>query len=115
MWARVSEIVLGAWLLLSHFMFVKHHWLDLPSAFLILLFAGFSFFEKLNKMHLLQVLPAALLLYASFSYPTPVLPLFMQNYILVALTLFIFCIIPSNASDHPRPWKRFIESHSKEE
>lgn len=112
MWARISEIVLGAWLLFSHFIFEDSHYLDIPCALLVCFFAGISYVEKLNKMHLLQIIPITLLLYAGFSYPTPLLPIFMQNYILIALTLSIFCIIPSNASDHPKPWKKFLQKNS---
>ncbi len=109
MWARISEIILGLWLLTSHFIFSTNTWVDIGSALLILLFAGLSYIDRLNKIHLSQVLPAGLLLYAAYIYPTPWLPIFMQNYIIIALCLLMFCIIPSNASDHPRPWKKFLQ------
>lgn len=108
MWARISELILGLWLILSHFLFITNDWKDLSSAILILLFASLSYIEKLNKMHLLQVLPAGWLLYIGYSYPTYILPFSIQNYILTALTLLMFAIIPSHASDHPRPWKKFL-------
>lgn len=110
MWARICELILGVWLILSYFIFSIS---SITAAFFILLFAALSFIDKLGKTHLLQALPAAYLLYAAYSYPTPLLPFGLQNYILIAFSLLMFAIIPSHASDHPRPWKRFLR-RSKE-
>jgi hypothetical protein len=55
--------------------------------------------------------PAAWLLYISFTYPTPWLPFGLQNHILSALLLLTFAIIPSRSSDHPRPWRKFLEKN----
>jgi hypothetical protein len=112
MWARIVELLLGGWLLASPFLFSIPLFDDWLAALLVLLFAGLSFFESLNKMHLLQVVPAGWLIYLSFSYPTPYLPFYLQNDLLVALSLFLFAVIPSNASDHPRPWRNFLKRHS---
>lgn len=114
MWARISEIVLGIWLIASYFLFATGSWHDLSNAFLIILFASLSYKEKLNKMHLLQVLPASWLLLLSYTYPTHLLPFGYQNYILVGLTLLMFAVIPSNASDHPRPWKEFLKKRNQQ-
>ena len=105
MWARICECVLGIWLILSYFIFSIG---SIGAALFIFLFAALSFIDKLNKMHLLQVFPAAYLLYTAYSYPTPFLPFGLQNYIFIALFLLMFAIIPSHASDHPRPWKWFL-------
>jgi hypothetical protein len=112
MWARISEIICGLWLIGSRF-FLSYG--DMPlneSDFIIpaltLLFAALSYVGPLNKMHLFQVIPAGWLLYISYSYPTPWLPFGLQNHILVALLLLTFALIPSKASDHPRPWKKFL-------
>ena len=111
MWARIIEFILAAWLLASRFLLpygnLPLNASDFAIPFLIILFAALSFFESWNKMHLLQVIPAGWLLYISYSYPTPWLPFGLQNHISVALFLLLFAIIPSHASDHPRPWKRF--------
>jgi len=111
MWARIAEWVLGTWLILSHFLFSTQNTSDLVAAFFILLLATLSFFNKLNKMHLLEVFPAGWLFYIGYSFPTPWLPFSMQNYILTALSILMFSVIPSNASDHPRPWKRFFKPY----
>lgn len=103
MWARIAEILLGLWLIASYFLFSTN---ALIAAFFILLFATLSYIDKLNKMHLLQILPAAGLLYVGYTSN-------LQNEILVALSLLMFAIIPSNASDHPRPWKRFLQKEHK--
>lgn len=113
MWARYSEIILSIWLLSSHFIFSTKMWEDLVLTLFILIFSLLSFYDKLNKMHLLQIIPAGWLLILSYSYPTPWLPFYYQNYILIALSLLVFAIIPSNASDHPRPWKKFLNDQSE--
>lgn len=107
MWARISELILGVWLLLSHCIFSTGIWDDIAIAMIILLLASLSYIDKLNKMHLLQALPAGWLLYLGYSYPTSVLPFGFQNFILTALTLLMFALVPSHASDHPRPWKNY--------
>jgi hypothetical protein len=112
MWARIAEFILAAWLLLSPFVLNSPIFNDWLTALFIILFASLSFIDKLNKMHLFQVLPASWLLYTAYSYPTPILPFYMQNDLLVALTLLVFAIIPSHVSDHPRPWKEFLKHHS---
>jgi len=113
MWARICEMILGLWLIVSYFIFPTGSLHDLCAAILILLFAALSYIPSLNKIHLLQVLPAAYLLSLGYSYPTPILPFGLQNYILIALTLLMFALIPSNASDHPRPWKKFLKERQK--
>ncbi len=106
-------MILGIWLGISHFIFSTQTWSDLAIAFSILFFAMLSYIKILNKFHLLQVIPAGVLLYWGYSYPSPWLPFFMQNYLIVALCLLMFAIIPSHASDHPRPWQRFLETVHK--
>lgn len=111
MWARIAEFIIAIWLIVSRFILpygeLKFDFADFGIPFLIIFFAALSYFGWLNKMHLLQVIPALWLLEISFTYPTPWLPFGLQNHILVALTLLTFAIIPSRASEPPRPWKRF--------
>lgn len=119
MWARIGEIILAVWLLISRFIFsygdLRLDWGDFAAPFSIILFAALSYIERLNKMHLLQVLPALWLLYVAFTYPTPWLPFGLQNHILTALFLLMFAIIPSRALEPPRPWRKFLNgSHSKD-
>lgn len=115
MWARISEILLGIWLFIAHFVFKVQGSFDLWWAFFICLIGLLSYIPKLNKLHLLQLIPTGALLYVSYTYPTHILPFFMQNYILVGLSLLMFCIIPSHASDHPRPWQEFLDKHQDKE
>lgn len=110
MWARVSEIILGIWLFVSHFLFMTSI-MDIVAAVLILAFSGLSFISNLNKMHLLQVIPVGYLLYAGYS--APCISASVQNDILVALFLLLFCIIPSQATKPPRAWRRQIRSTHK--
>jgi hypothetical protein len=113
MWARVFEIILGIWLSISHFIFSIKGVNDFIATFFIFIFAILSYSDRLNKMHLLQVIPAGWLLYTAYTYPTPFLPFGIQNHILVALTLLMFAVIPSKASDPPRPWKRFLNPEER--
>lgn len=109
MWARIIELSIATWLIVSRFLFsygdLAWNWTDMAIPALVILCASLSFLESLNKMHLLQVLPAFWLLYISYSYPTPWLPFGLQNHILVALLLVTFAIIPCRASEPPRPWR----------
>ncbi len=109
-WARLSEIFIGIALLLSRQLFSATDWIGVLSGAITILFALLSYRESLNKMHLLQVLPIGLLFYTGYTYPTFQLPLFLQLYILIALLLLMFAIIPSHASEPPRPWKKFLKN-----
>lgn len=117
MWARISEICLAIWLFISRWIFsygtLSLGIEDFLIPAMILLFAALSYIEKLNKMHLLQVIPALWLLWISYTYPTPWLPFGLQNHILTALFVLMLAIIPSHASDHPRPWKKFLKSRDR--
>lgn len=115
MWARICEIILAVWLVISYFAFEYHSVEGVICAVLILIFALLSYIDKLNKMHLCQIIPTGWLIYLGFVYPTPWIPMGLQNYIVVAVLLLMFTIIPSNASDHPRPWKRFLKKLEDEE
>lgn len=56
-------------------------------------------------MHLCHIIPAGILFYMGYSYPTHWLPMGLQNYIVTALLLLIFTIVPSHASDPPKSWR----------
>ncbi len=105
MWARIGEIILGIWLILSFFIFDDRHPSSFIAAGLIFLFALLSYSKHLSKMHLCHIIPIGLLFYVSYSYPTPWLPMGLQNYIVTALLLLIFTIVPSHASDSPESWR----------
>lgn len=106
MWARTIELLIALWMLISYF-FYSYAGNHLVITALIVIFAGLSFLEKLNKMHLLNVIPAFWLLAIAYTYPTPLLPFSYQSYILAALFLLLFAIIPSRASEPPLAWQRF--------
>jgi len=109
MWARIAELLFAVWLIVSRLIFSYDDipfWPDCLAAMAIVLFSLLSFIDRLNKMHLLQILPAAWLLYVSYTYPTPWLPSGLQNHIILGLLLLLFAIIPSRASEPPRPWKK---------
>lgn len=110
MWARYFEMGLAFWVCVSYWIFGTKNEGDFLIAAGIIIFAALSFIGKLNKMHLLQVIPAAWLFYEGFIYPEVPLPMELQNKVIIALSLLLFAVIPSRASEHPRPWQRFLEN-----
>lgn len=107
MWARIIELLIALWMLISYFLF-DYQWDHLPVAAAIGIFSLLSYIESLNKMHLFNVLPAFYLLYISYTYPTVPLPFSYQSYILCAFFLLLFAIIPSRASEPPRAWRNYL-------
>ena len=113
MWARISEMILGVWIAVSHWIFAYDTGLsNFGIAGLIWILAGVSFFPKWNKMHLLQLVPIGWMLYEGFIYPTPILPFALQNYVVTAFLLLMFAPLPSWAADHPIPWQKFLQDHN---
>ena len=113
MWARIFEQLIGLWLIASYFLFAKTSPEDWIIGTLVFVIASLCYVEKIGKLHLLQIGPVLWLLYLGYSYPTPWLPFSMQNDILVAFLLLMFCIIPSKASAPPKPWRVFLERMQK--
>lgn len=111
MWPRVSEIILGLWLILSPFAFgtPSHKWAswvaDLSAGILTILLALASLLTPLRKAHLAIFLVAIALM--GFGYiSSPVTPA-LQNDLLMGLLLMMFAIVPSEASIPPRTWREY--------
>jgi|SRR5688572_898587 len=111
MWPRVSEIVLGFWLVLSPFVFgtPAQEWAswvaDLSAGTITILLALASLLTPLRKAHLaIFVIAIALMGFGYISSPvTPAL----QNDLLMALLLMMFAIVPGEASIPPRTWREY--------
>ena len=111
MWARVVEMMLGAWLAASPFVF-RHPadqdawwWTDLGAAGAVVVFALASYWRPLQHAHLLTAGVGAWLIgfgYLGSPYPTPPA---LQNDIVVGLVLIVFAIVPNEASQPPRAWR----------
>lgn len=114
MWARVVEVMLGIWLLMSPFIFQHESgevvlWCnDLGGGFALITLALAACWHPLRFAHVGELLVAGWLLaysYLTFSYPhaDPAL----QNEFLVGLLIAMFAILPTESFVPPRPWRAF--------
>lgn len=111
MWARVSELMLGAWLVISLFVFRDTPHLeryvanDMICGSLAILFSVLCFWEPTRRAHLATfALGAWLALFGYFSADRPGPPA-AQNDLVVGLLLMIFAVVPTEASRPPIPWR----------
>jgi hypothetical protein len=112
MWARVVEVMLGVWLLLSPFIFrdtpaIGNYWsTDVTTGTAVILLSFLSFWRPLRSSHLATaVLAAWLILWAWFSAARPGPPA-AQNEIIIGLLLLMLALVPNEASLPPEPWRR---------
>lgn len=118
MWARVVEVMLGFWLIISPFLF-GHYPSDRPlwmndlicgSAVVLLAFLSFwslPFCRFLRYAHVLILGIAFWLIgfgYFGGGYPASA---GYQNDIFLGLTLLLLAIIPNEASQPPPSWRRY--------
>jgi hypothetical protein len=115
MWARVVEVMLGGWLLISPFVFRDTPGLeryvvnDVISGGFAILFALLCFWPRTSRAHLATlVLGAWLASYGYFLAPRPGPPA-AQNNIVVGLMLIVFAIVPTDAARPPGPWRKADE------
>ncbi len=112
MWARVVEIMLGFWLIVSRFVFrhdaaggsfLKN---DLLCGFAVMIPGFMSFRQKTYWAHFLILAVALwLIIYgSSMGYPSPPSA---RNQLVTALLLAIFAIIPNGMGELPGDWKKF--------
>lgn len=111
MWARVVELMLGAWLVISPFVFrgtpgVDDYFVnDLICGSLAGLFALLSFWRPTRRAHLATLaLGAWLALFGYFSADRPGPPA-AQNDLVIGLLLIVFAVVPTEASRPPIPWR----------
>jgi hypothetical protein len=110
MWARVFEIALGLWLVISPFIFMHGPeatslWVnDLACGSAIILLALLSFWRPGRHAHFGIGLLAIWLIGFGYMAGHPA-PAAAQNHILLGLTLLMFAIIPNEANLPPEPWR----------
>lgn len=109
MWPRIFELLIAFWLILSHFLLRYDGIADFTAAVLVAFFALLALFERFAKAHLLQIIPIGILFYVSYSYPSYELPFALQNFIVTALTLLFFFILPTDACSPPKQWREFLK------
>lgn len=118
MWPRAVELMLGLWVLLSPFVFLREPGppLVLGNAVicgtLICTCSLLSFWKKARRAYLGNI--AVALWLAGFGYVAggfPSAPVY-QNALITGLVLLLFAIIPSEANDPPRSWRDHYEKRA---
>lgn len=110
MWARYFEIAIGCFLAFSSIIFPIDIWLwkwNVAMATWLCLFSLLSFYFPLRKIHFMNVFVIIVLIALAFKQPVSPPSAPYQNYVVLALLLLLFVIIPTNASKIPVPWQKF--------
>ena len=115
MWPRVVELMLGCWLLLTAFIFRGTPQLeafvvnDAVAGGIVVICSLLCYWRPTRRAHVVTLLVGlGLAAYGYFVTERPGPPA-AQNDIMVGLLLFIFAIIPTEASLPPEPWRRARE------
>ncbi len=114
MWSRVTEVMLGFWLVLSPFIF-RHSldqsafWInDFSCGFSVIICALLSFWPSLQQVHLVIIGVALWLIgFGFFASPYPTPPA-LQNNIIIGWLLLMFAIILNEANLPPRSWEEYF-------
>jgi len=111
MWARICEVHLGAWLVLSPLVFrgtdrvEQFVWIVIASGTAVTALALLSFSRRFAWAHLVAfALAIGLALFGYFGYERPGPPA-AENLITTALLLMLFTIVPNDASVPPPAWR----------
>jgi hypothetical protein len=114
MWARVIELMLGVWLVLSPFIFRRtpaaaEFWsTDVTTGSAVILLSLLSFWNPMRRSHLATgVLAVWLVIWAWFAAARPGPPA-AQNEIVVGLLLLMLALVPNEASLPPESWRRSV-------
>jgi len=114
MWARVVEIMLGFWLVISPFVFqratgpVSPFGNDLFCGLAAMIFGLFSFWKRSGWAHFLTLIIALWLIGYGYFAGLPSPPT-AQNRIITGLLLAMFAIIPNRAEEIPAGWQAFYD------
>lgn len=117
MWARIVEVLLGIWLLLSPLMIgsaVGNGFAsDLVCGVAAIALALLSFSGRFRRAHFLILLVAAWLVATGYMAGHPAPPV-AQSRIITGLLLAMFAIIPNHADQIPSSWKAFYSEKTAE-
>jgi hypothetical protein len=112
MWPRVAELMIGLWLVLSPLIFrnteavEQFAAVDVSAGAAVVILSLLSFWHRAEWAHLGTArLALGLGAFAYFAWERPGPPA-AQNEIFVALLLLLLAIIPNEASQPPKPWRR---------
>jgi hypothetical protein len=120
MWPRVTEIVIGLWLLTSPWLLASNsavgawHFNGLLCGSTIVLLGGLSFRSRWRKAHLAEIPIGVWILSCAYLDSTHPAPPVVQSGVLTALFLLNFAIIPSQANLPPISWQRFRADSSSQ-
>ncbi|MGD2168676.1 MAG: hypothetical protein PVI40_00345 [Chlamydiota bacterium] len=112
MWARIIELFIAGFLIASSWIFQSSSFLwifNIITTTWIILFSLLSFSHRLRKIHLMNIIAALALAICAFIQPDPPPPPVYQNYMVLALLLIMFAVLPTEASKAPIPWRRFYK------
>jgi hypothetical protein len=120
MWARVLEVAVGCWLLMSPFIFAHgaqpvEWWVtDFAGGSATIILAMMSFWPPLQRIHLLSLGVALWLISGAFLSGTPTPPA-VQNQMTVGLLLAMLTIIPTDSNEPPESWRRRTEAKRRDD
>jgi len=118
MWARVTEILLGVWLVISPMVMRDTRpevWaVDLTAGGAVILLASLSYAHRLRHAHV-GIFGLALVLGLYGYFGERPLGAAAQNHVLVGILLMMFGIIPNRASTPPASWREWERARETEE
>jgi hypothetical protein len=113
MWARVAELMLGAWLMISPLVFRgtasadSFVMRDLSCGAAVIALSLLSFWTRTGWAHLITAaLAVALGLMGYLGSDRPGPPA-AQNEIMIGMLLLLLAIVPNEANQPPPAWRRF--------
>lgn len=116
MWPRDLEFSLGAWLLLSPFVFghadaASGLWAtDLVCGTLVVAAALLAYWPRLRYIHLGQLLPALWLIVCGWLGSRDGFAPGYQNEMVVGLLVAMIAIVPSETDQPPAGWRRWNDA-----
>jgi hypothetical protein len=116
MWPRLVEIVLALWLLAGSWWLSAGpelpatRPLELFAAGAIILVALLSFHRRLRRIYLMQLVIGLWLVGYGFWISAGPAPPAVQNAMLLGAVLLMFGVIPTEANQPPRSWRRLNHS-----
>ncbi|PQO41124.1 hypothetical protein [Blastopirellula marina] len=111
MWARVTEFMLGCWMLCSPFIFRGENRGDTPeiwdfaAGFLILTFALLSYWERTRYAHVGTLLLSIGMVFGPRLALAPHIPPAGENFMMIGLLLLMFALVPNQATHPPHAWR----------
>ena len=115
MWARVTEFMLGCWMLCSPFIFRGEHRGDAPviwdftAGVLMITFALLSFWERTRYAHIGNLLLAIGMVLGPRIALAPEIPPAGENFMMIGLLLLMFAMVPNLASHPPHAWRSLAQ------